>query len=96
MVIATPVFLFPFEQIRIKKLIIKNPTNIQTSKKRMDRQNSKTNGKSNIKQTVTHKNSHTHTKENNKRRKKRKGNPKQRGIKPTNKLINENKHYKTD
>ena len=62
----------------------------------MDRQNSKTNGKSNIKQTVTHKNSHTHTKENNKRRKKRKGNPKQRGIKPTNKLINENKHYKTD
>ena len=35
MVIATlAFFFFPFEQMRIKKVIIKNSTNIQTNKKK--------------------------------------------------------------
>ena len=72
MVIATPVFfLFPFEQIRIKKLIIKNPTNIQTSKKRMDRQNSKTNGESNIQQGHPKKLTHSQGEKERKKEKKR-------------------------
>ena len=38
---------------------------------------------------------HTKRKEG-KKRKNKKSNPKQRAIKPTNKLINENKQYKID
>ena len=74
MVIATlAFFFFPFEQMRIKKVIIKNSTNIQTNKKkRMGRQNSKINGRINTKQTVTHKNSHSHKKKTRKEEKKKK------------------------
>ena len=69
MVIATlAFFLFPFEQMRIKRVRRKNPTNIQI--KKMDRQNSKINGKINTKQTITQKNSHAHKKKRRKKKKK--------------------------